>query len=118
MRGGGRCLVLGVVGSPAASRDSVAKGIPPNAEGLHAWDAAYLQQIAYLIEVRQAGHHVSLEPLERSVFPARGAIARSCSRRPGRVRRYWARWPGTARTYDYDPVALHRHGIERTECRS
>ena len=66
-------LVLGVVGSPAASRDSVAKGIPPNAEGLHAWDAAYLQQIAYLIDtIDKPVINVSLEPLERSVFPGKG----------------------------------------------
>jgi acyl-CoA synthetase (NDP forming) len=66
-------LVLGVVGSPAASRDSVARGIPPNEEGLYAWDAAFMQRIAGLIATSDKPViNVPLEPLERSVFSGEG----------------------------------------------
>jgi acyl-CoA synthetase (NDP forming) len=66
-------LVLGVVGSPAASRDSVAKGLPPNAEGLYAWDAAFVRLIASLIAAcDKPVINVPLEPLDRSVFSGEG----------------------------------------------
>ncbi len=66
-------LVLGVVGSPAASRDSVARGIPPSKEGLHAWDAAFMRRIGALIAVcDKPVINVPLEPLERSVFSGEG----------------------------------------------
>jgi acyl-CoA synthetase (NDP forming) len=66
-------LVLAVVGSPVSTRDSIAKGLPPNAEGLYSWDAAFMAHVAGLIaKSNKPIINVSLNALERSVYAGEG----------------------------------------------
>jgi acyl-CoA synthetase (NDP forming) len=66
-------LVLGVIGSPAASRDPGEKDVSPSDEGLYPWDEAFLEWVGALMTTwNKPIVNVPLEPLQRAIFPREG----------------------------------------------